>query len=228
MDFDFAAADQYLQKAMQLNTGSAAPLSAAASLSRTFGRFDESVDFARRAIALDPLSAKDHMNLAYSCYYARRFDEAASSIRKAISFGPDVFRAHYYLGRLLLDQGQSQEALVEMQREPSEMFHLAGLAMAFYALGDREASDQALADLIQNWGAPMAFQIAEVHAFRGENDAAFEWLQRAFETMDPGLGVLLGNPVFEKLTADVRYRALVENLGLTQYWQEMSSYEQRL
>ena len=222
-EFEFAAAEQYLKEAMQLNSGSAAPFSAAASLSRTFGRFDQSVDFAQKAVAHNPISASEHLNRGYSCYYAGRFDEAASSFRKAISFRRDVFRAHYYLGRMLLDQGRSQEALVEMQREPGEMFRLAGLAMAHFALGDTKASDQALAELIENWGASMAFQIAEVHAFRGENDAAFEWLQEALETKDAGLGVLLGNPAFERLTSDVRYRALVEDLGLSQYWKEMNS-----
>ncbi|HSQ69370.1 MAG TPA: tetratricopeptide repeat protein [Steroidobacteraceae bacterium] len=224
-EFDFAAAEQYLQQAMRLNSSGAAPFSAAASLSRTFGRFDQSIDFAQKAIAHDPISAHEYLNRGFSCYYAGRFDEAVNSFRKAISLSPEIFRAHYYLGRMLLDQGRSQEALVEMQREPGGMFHLTGLAMAHHALGDTKASDQVLADLIENWGAPMAFQIAEVHAFRGENDAAFEWLQAALETRDPGLGVLLGNPVFKSLTSDVRYRALVEDLGLSRYWQEMSSYE---
>ena len=227
-EFDFAAAAQYLQEAMRLNRGSAAPFSAAASLSRTFGRFDQSVDFAQKALAHNPISAHEHLNRGYSCYYARRFDDAASSFRKAISLSPGIFRANYYLGRVLLDQGQSQEALVEMQRESGEMFQQAGLAMAYYALGDIKASDQALAELIEDWGAPMSFQIAEVYAFRGENDAAFEWLQKALETRDAGLGVLLGNPVFERLTSDVRYSALLEDLGLSQYWQVMTSYEPRL
>lgn len=223
-EFDFTAAEQYLQEAMRLDSGSADSFSAAASLSRTFGRFDRSVDFAQQAISRDPISPHQHLNRGYSSYYAGRLDEATSSFRKAISLRPDVFRAHYYLGRILLDQGASQEALVEMQSEPGEMFRLAGLAMAHYALGDMKASDQALAELIENWGAPMAFQIAEAHAFRGENDAALEWLQKAFETRDSGLGVLLGNPVFAGLTSDDRYRALVEDLGLSRYWQEMDSF----
>jgi len=41
------------------------------------------------------------------------------------------------------------------------------------------------------------------------------------ETRDPGLNVLLGDPVFEGLTSDARYHSLVENLGLFQYFQAM-------
>lgn len=46
-------------------------------------------------------------------------------------------------------------------------------------------------------------------------------MDRAFDTRDAGLNVLLGDPVFESLTSDARYHALVERLGLSQYFQAM-------
>jgi len=220
--FDFETADQYLQQAMQLNRVSGFPFSAAASLNRTFGRFDQSIELARKSIAINPVSAVAYANLGYSCYYAGRLDEAASSFRKSISLDPDRFRPHVYLGRVLLAQGVLQEALVEMQKAADQPYRLAGLAMAHHALGDKEGSDQDLADLTDNWSEVMAFQIAEAHAFRGENDAALEWLQKALDTEDGGLAVLLGNPVFTELTSDARYYSLVEELGLLPYWQEMN------
>ena len=88
-------------------------------------------------------------------------------------------------------------------------------------LGEAEASDQELTVLTENWSESMAFQIAEIHAFRGDKDMAFEWLERAMETRDGGLTVLLGNPVFDELTSDARYQTLVRDLGLLEYWQEM-------
>ena len=68
----------------------------------------------------------------------------------------------------------------------------------------------------------MAFQIAEVHAFRGNKNEAFDWLQTALDTKDAGLTVLLGNPAFNDLTFDARFQSLVEKLGLLGYWQEMN------
>jgi adenylate cyclase len=220
-NFDFAAADQYLQRSWQLNTDSAFPFAAAASLTRTFGRFDESIDLARKSIDLDPVRPSAYANLGYTYYYVQHFDEAAAAFRKAISLSPERPRAHFYLGRVLLAQGDLREALIEIQKEPMDYFRLAGLALVYHALGDSEASERALANLIDIQSEAAAFQIAEVYAFRGENDSAFEWLQKAYDTQDAGLAVLLGNPLFAELTYDARYHPFVEKLGLLPYWQEM-------
>ncbi len=222
LDFDYAAADNYLQKVLKLEAGLASSRGTAASLMRTFGRFDESIDLARKSIALDPVQPSRYTNLGYSYYYALRYDEAATAFRKALSLNPERPRAHYYLGRVLLAQGEPQAALAEMRKEPVAVYQVTGLAMVYHAIENREASRQALAELIDNWGETGAFQIAEVYAFLGENDAAFEWLQKAYDTHDFGLAVLLGNPAFAKLTSDARYAPFVEKLGLLPYWQEMN------
>lgn len=219
---DYAKADQYLQKARKLNRNSVFPFGATASLLRTFGRFDQSIEFARKAISVDPISWSGYSNLGYSQYYAGRLDEASASFRKSISLNPDQFRAYFYFGRVLLAQGKLKEALVEMRKVSDDGFQQAGLAMAYHALGDRQASDDALANLIENWSEIGRFQIAEVYAFRGENSLALEWLQKANDSRDGGLAVLLGNPVFTKLTADARYASFIEKLGLLPYWQEMN------
>jgi adenylate cyclase len=221
-NLDYPAADEFLQQALQLKDNSGRPYSAAASLSRTFGRFEESIDLAEKAIAYDPVSSAEYANLGYSLYYARRFDEAAAAFRKSISLNPERFRAYVYLGRVMLEQGAVKEALEVIQRAPEHPMRVAGLAMVHHALGDEDAADQALMQLMENWGEVMAFQIAETYAFRGDHDAAFQWLDRALETRDPGLSVLLGNPAFDDLTSDDRYRSLVEKLGLLQYWEEMN------
>jgi TolB-like protein/Flp pilus assembly protein TadD len=221
-DLDFTAADQYFQRALQLNPGVADPYSAGASLMRTFGRFDESIDLARKSIVLDPVNSSAYSNLGYSYYYALRFDEAVTAFRKALSLGPGRLRAHYYIGRVLLAQGALQEALVEIQKEPGDPFQLVGLALIYHALGDSEASDRALAGLIEKHGETAAFQIAEAYAFRGENDAAFEWLQKAHDSRDGGLAVFLGNPMLEGLTSDARYPSFVDKLGLSSHKEEMN------
>lgn len=219
--FEFSVADDYLQKALQLAGDSGFPYGAAASLSRTFGRFEESIDFADRSIALNPVSASAYSNLGYSCYYASRLDEAASAFRRAISLNPAQFRPYVYLGRVLIAQGALQDALEVIEKTPHHPYRLAGLALAYHAIGDMDASSRALSDLTEVWSEFAAFQIAEIHAFRGDHDAAFEWLERALHSRDPGLAVLLGDPVFDELKSDSRYRALIEKLGLTAYWEEM-------
>ena len=223
--FEFSVADDYLQKALRLMGDSGFPYGVAASLSRTFGRFEESIEFANKSIELNPVSAAAYSNLGYSSYYASRLDDAASAFRRAISLNPAQFRSYVYLGRVLIAQGALQDALEVIEKTPHHPYRLAGLALAYHAIGDTDASSQALSDLAEGWSEFAAFQIAEVHAFRGDRDAAFEWLEIALQSKDPGLVVLLGNPVFDEMTSDSRYRSLVEELGLIAYWEEMKLKE---
>ena len=221
-NFDYSAADEYLEKALKLEDSSGFPYGVAASLSRTFGRFEKSIDLAKKSISYNPGDSNSHANPGYSCYSANRLDDAAAAFTRAISLNPENVRAHVYLGRVLLAQGAAEEALGVIQEASWKPYRLTGLAMAYHMLGDTEASNQALSELTDGWGESMAFQIAEVYAFQGDGNAAFEWLNRALETGDPGLNVLLGDPVFEGLTSDARYHSLVEKLGLYQYFQAMN------
>ena len=61
----------------------------------------------------------------------------------------------------------------------------------------------------------MTYQIAEVYAFRGEADKAFEWLGRAYDERDPGLPPhLKGDPLLKNIRHDPRYNALLEKMRL--------------
>jgi TolB-like protein/Flp pilus assembly protein TadD len=221
MNYNYSAADEYLQQALQLQDNSGFPFAAAASLSRTFGRFEKSIDLAKKSISYNPVNSNSYANLGYSYYYANRLDEAAAAFTKAASLNPENFRSQVYLGRVLLAQGFKKKALGVIQKASDYPYRLAGLAMAHHVLGDSAASDQALRELTEKWGDTMAFQIAEVYAVQGNDNAAFEWLNRAFDSKDAGLNVLLGNPAFNQLTLDNRYQLMVEKLGLTTYWEAL-------
>jgi hypothetical protein len=58
---------------------------------------------------------------------------------------------------------------------------------------------------------PVGRQIAEVYAYRGETDKAFEWLERAYAQRDPGLAGIKGDPLLKNLAADSRYTAFLKN-----------------
>jgi hypothetical protein len=60
----------------------------------------------------------------------------------------------------------------------------------------------------------MAYQIAQIRAFRNEDDAAFEWLERAYDQRDSGLVEMKGDPLLANLRDDPRYLALLKRLRL--------------
>ena len=85
--------------------------------------------------------------------------------------------------------------------------------MAEPTLGDAKASQQALDQLIASDAADAAYQIAEVYAWRGEKDRAFEWLERAYRQLDGGLASIKIDPLLASLRTDPRFTALLRRLN---------------
>ena len=105
-------------------------------------------------------------------------------------------------------------ALGNFEEEADAASRLWGLALVHHALDDKAASDAALKELDDRFGADGMVRIAEVYAYRGEVEAAFAWLDRAFDQKDSNLGALRVNLYFESLRSDPRYLELLEKLGL--------------
>ena len=75
-------------------------------------------------------------------------------------------------------------------------------------------ADAALAQLTKDFAETAAYQIAEVHAYRGDKDKAFEWLERARRQRDPGLAGLRKDPLLTNLHDDPRWNAFLHAMGL--------------
>ena len=62
--------------------------------------------------------------------------------------------------------------------------------------------------------AYVPYWIALVHAALDENDAAFEWLERAYEERDVWLVWLKREPRFDVLRPDPQFERLLRQIGL--------------
>ena len=219
--FKFKAGYEDLQHALRLDPGSALVLSSNGFGARVLGRLNESINLFGKALELDPLMAGTHSFQGWSFIYAGRQDEAESAFRTALTLTPGYSGGHYRLGRVLIRKGDFAEALAEMRKETHAVYRSTGLAMAHHALGNREASQLALNDIIENDANSGAFQIAEVYGFRNEPDKAFEWLEQAVAISDGGVAATLGNPALLNLRTDPRWQPFLEKLGLLEFWLEM-------
>jgi TolB-like protein/DNA-binding winged helix-turn-helix (wHTH) protein/Flp pilus assembly protein TadD len=214
-DFDWKGADASLKKAAELAPASVDVVSLQAYLARTLGSVDESIELYKQAIALDPLRANLHLGLAYQLYLAGRFEEALTTLRRAQELNPQLASLHLTFGKIYLDQGQTQQAVDEMEKETSDWAKLSGAALAYYAAGRRHESDAALNKLIATHQKDAAYQIAEVYAYRGEKDKAFAWLDRSYRQHDPGTQELRTGRLVKSLRGDPRYAQLLEKMRLT-------------
>jgi len=211
---DVARGLQRIQRALELEPHNQRVLSRAANVARQRGRTEEAIGYAEQALNADPLSPNAHAVLGLTYYYAGRLDDAEAMRRRLLALSPGWLSGYYYLGRILLERGDARAALAAMEQEPSPMWRLTGLALVHHALGSHVASDAALEELRKEDPVGIAYQFAEIHAYRGETDLAFEWLERAEATNDSGLTDAITNPLMRSLHTDPRWAALVARLKL--------------
>ncbi|MCH5374531.1 MAG: tetratricopeptide repeat protein, partial [Planctomycetes bacterium] len=165
------------------------------------------------ANARDPVDSIGRANLGYLLLADGRWDEAIAAYESALQLSPDYLGAYFHKGIAQLLKGDAAAALASMQREKYEVYRLLGLAMANHALGDAQASDAALAELIEKYELEWAYNIAFVLAYRNEVDRAFEWLEKSVRYNDTGLAEVVRQPLFENISDDARWLPFLESIG---------------
>jgi adenylate cyclase len=214
-DWDWQSADRESEQALMLEPRSSQVLGSA-GLARTAFRWDESARLLSAAITLDPLHAGWRETLGNIRYREGRLPEAEAELRKVLEITPTYAEAHFYLGQILLAEGRLEAALDEMEREAPDAGHDTGLAIAYHALRRKADSNAALARLTKDRASDAAYQIAEAHAFRGDVDEAFAWLNRAYQQKDVELYTIRGDPLLKALELDPRYKSFMHNMRLAE------------
>jgi len=81
-------------------------------------RWEEAVGSYRKALALPTLTIHDyvHQNLGLALYHLKRYPEAESSLRFALSLDPQMQAAYYNLGLVLVAEQRQDEARAAFRR----------------------------------------------------------------------------------------------------------------
>jgi tetratricopeptide (TPR) repeat protein len=213
-DWDWPGADTQFQYALSLAPGNSRILSQAATMSVYLGDFDKGLELENRAVQLDPLSALSFGSRGQHLYFAGRLQDAASDLNRCLQLDPDDSHAHQLLGLVYLAMRHQGQALAEMNRERSAMWRLQGQALVYHALNRRVEADKALSDFTATHRNDGAYEIAQIYAFRNENEKSFEWLDRAYALRDAGLVGLKIDPLMKSLHGDPRYPAMLQKMRL--------------
>ncbi len=211
-DYDLETARAEQQLASTLAPGNSVIQASASRLAVLTGDYDEAIRLGEEAALGDPLNLQTKVMLGFGYFYAGRLDEAMSVFREVIALNPLVADAYVRLGQALLISGDYDAALEEMNKGVRDGHRRAGRALVFQAMGDSERAAVELDELIA-LGYTWTYEIAMVHAYRGELDEAFTWLDRAIDRRDTALTLILGDPFLDNLRDDPRFDAVLERLG---------------
>jgi adenylate cyclase len=213
-DFNWNGAAQTVAKALALAPADPNIVIAAANLEIARGNMDRAIELYRKAVDLDPVNAQARSFLAFNLAATKRFAEARAEFPRVVELNPAAPWAHAGLGLSYLLENKFEEAATAAQAEAGEWARLLIVSCARWGQKRVTESDAALAQLTANESETAAYQIAEVYAYRGDKDRAFEWLERARRQRDPGLASLRKDPLLPNLHDDPRWNVFLHTMGL--------------
>ena len=213
--WDWDGAEQEWKRALELNANSAFARAYYSHYLAVTGRADEALPHMERALKLDPFNSLYHMMHSVVLQYLRRYDEALDAARRASSLQPNAGNAQFQY--IYLIKGMRDEQLADQRlriaRDPERIAAFErGLAEGGYEGAQRAIAD-VLAARYDKGEYADAIGIAMRYLDAGDRDRAVDWLDRAYETRDPGLAYI-GRPHWDPLRSDPRFQALLRRIGL--------------
>jgi DNA-binding winged helix-turn-helix (wHTH) protein/Tfp pilus assembly protein PilF len=213
--------DSHFRQAIAAQPEHPLVLSFRASLAEGEGRHAEAIDVQRQALLADPLSIAIRQNLAVWLYLAGRIDESRQALLELRAIEPAAVNPGGLLSQLLVLQKEYGTALAVAQQTDEEGDRLHSLALVYAGMGRVAQADATLRELIGASRAPDPIRVAEVYAYRGQRDRAFEWLWAA---IDPSaqrqcaqrtcwpLEMAERSPFLAPLRADPRWESWAESV----------------
>jgi TolB-like protein len=229
-DWDIAGAEQEFRRAIELNPSYATGHAWYGMFLGMLGRLAESLQEAEQGRRLDPLSLPN-ITLVWRTYYnGHQYDKAIEVCREALEMDPTFVRARERLVTILEQKGDFEKAIEEHRQV--YLLHGENRGEA-----DREA-DSLQKALVRDgprgyWLAKVkrfpsakslpgttysdVIEFASIQTHLGKKQEAFLSLQKACESHVPYLiWVLPGDPAFDPIRSDPRYRELLRCVHVSQ------------
>lgn len=210
--YDWSGARADYEKALALDPTFGPAAVDRGQLLATLGKLPEAIEALRQVIARDPLSGTAWHRLAKLLMDSGRLTEVPEAIARIRAIGGDG-DANLFSADLDLVEGRWQQAIDNYRTQKYQIWRLLGPAMAEFSLGHQNESQHALLEVMRN-GDSLSYQYAMVYAWRNDTDAAFHWLERAYQIHDGGLIYLKHDRALARLRGDPRYAELLRKLSL--------------
>ncbi len=222
-DWDVQEAERNFQRAIELSPNSAHVHMSHTTYLAWRGRRTEA--FAEREIVrqLDPLrlEAGAHPGLIY--YQLRDYGPMLEAMRKYVPSNPRHWLGHHLLGVAYEGSGQTAQAIPEYQKavdlSNNDSDPTTALAYAYARTGKRAKAEKILGDLLEqsksNYVSP--YMIAAIYAGLGNNDKAFEFLEKAYDERSTDLSYFLKADLrMDTLRSDPRFHDLLRRMNFPQ------------
>jgi TolB-like protein/DNA-binding winged helix-turn-helix (wHTH) protein len=184
----------------------------------------------RRSEALAEIAKIDQLDYGFSSasaesqtYYALRdYPALIEASKRGLLLDPKDSGQHYFLGVGYEGSGEFQKAISEyqqaMQLSDGSLTPAVALAHAYSAAGKKVEADKILRDLERKAAHTSAspYTMATIYAGLGENDKAFDLLEKAYseKSLDFVLP-LQSDLLLDRLRLDPRFQVMLRRIGST-------------
>jgi len=213
-DWDWEGAEAEFQRALELD-----PSYAMAhywyAVHRLSMKKQDAIEHGQRARELDPLSMIIGAGTGMVLLYTRDYDRSIETLRGTLELDPSFPLGQSFLAQAYTAKGMHKEAVEVAERlartDPESARSMVALAEAYAGARRREDALRILEEIRGSAINPL--DVASVYAALGEADAAFEWLEKAYERRSLELTQIHVDPGFDPLRSDPRFQELLRRLG---------------
>jgi serine/threonine protein kinase/Tfp pilus assembly protein PilF len=218
-DWDWLGAEKELKRALELNPHYATAQEWYALYLMIMGRFEEAVAEAKRALETDPLSLIINAVLGGVYYFAGTLNESLEQFRKTLEIDPNFSVTYLFQAGALEATGRLEEAVDSLNKlvllTGKSPFALGYYGGALALAGRRDEALKIRDDLVElsqkRFVSP--FYIAMIYVGLGDQEKAFENLEKAYEERESFMAFINTWPVLEGLRPDPRFQDLVKRMG---------------
>jgi adenylate cyclase len=184
------------------------------------GNFEEAEKQGLIAIKLEPLSAIDHADLAWTLHTARHFEEALAIAKIGIELDANSFLSHRLAGLCYIALKRYDKAIDTLKylckMSDGHQHAITALIWAYSSNGNIEEAEILLNELKER---SVTEYIAGAYlglsaAYMGDLDTAFNYLEKALDDYDLQLSAMKYAPIVPPLLKnDARFQNLIDKIG---------------
>jgi TolB-like protein/DNA-binding winged helix-turn-helix (wHTH) protein/Tfp pilus assembly protein PilF len=219
-DWDWDAAEREFNRAIALAPSYSCAHEDRATFLASVGRRSEALAEIAKIDQLDYGFSEAHTETA-TYYKLQDYPNLIESSRRGLLLDPKDAFHHYSLGLGYEGAGKLQEAISEyqqaMQLSDGSLGPAIALAHAYSAAGKKAEAEKLLRDLERKAKRTSAspYTMATIYAGLGENDKAFDLLEKAYSEKSLGFALpLQSDLLLDRLRPDPRFQILLRRIGL--------------
>ena len=219
-DWNFQEAEKSFKRGMEVSSGGANIIFYQQFLIN-MGRFKEAMDLGEKALETDPLHYGIYLETGLSHFFLKQYDQAEETLKEGIRLNPAILDLYNKLGKVYLNTGKYNEAIVELEKglsltntRPPSM--LAYLAIARSRNGQPEFVLSLLKELKERKSdgeKGIALFLAHLYSALEDDEMTLNWLEIAHKEHEVDLIWLNVEPQFDNIRNEPRFQAIIKAMG---------------